>query len=494
MNERKQNKEIQISTTGIVISPYHKNQNYYIEKLTSTYDAIRHKRNPFTGLLLDYDETPPCFVTHLHDPVFLQAQFPDYQVNYLPTIKAHALNKLFRLDDSITPKEVQYEIIQQIINLEKKKQWFVYLSQGLGKTLLTIYLISYFNQKTLVMCYNKDILSQWVSSMKKNSTIDSSEILYIESSVLLKKIIYGDFPVNEYSVFLCTPGLLNSFGKKYGFYMLNVLMEKMHVGLKVYDEAHRNISNMIKINAFTSVDKTIYLSGDFGQSDKTKEVMYYNIFHNVPIIKPSEDLMNTLKFTQCILVQYDSHPTELDKVSVYSKRGFSFFEYMKYQFQKDIFFHVLEYILNMIEKTNENHYKILILVNLIEHVDELYNRLNEKYNVTYDIGKYHSGVSDIEKDYCRDNCNMIVSTYQSFSTGIDVSLIKYVISCSICTKIEDNQSSGRARPLPDGSDAFYFMFADMGFPYTKKKLKMRLNYLEETKIKSITRIAVDEDA
>lgn len=486
-------KEIKITTTGVVISPYRKNQNYYLEKLTSTYDTVRHRRNPFTGLLIDYEETPSCFVTHLHDPIFLQAQFTDYQITYVPAVKADALNTPFHLNDSITPREVQYEVIQQIINLEYKKQWFVYLSQGLGKTLLTIYLMSYFNQKTLIMCYNKDILKQWIHSLKKNSTIESKELLYIESSALLKKIVYGDFPVLEYSVFLCTPGLLNSFGKKYGFHMLNVLVEKMRIGFKIYDESHRNISNMIKINAFTSVDKTIYLSGDFGQSDKVKENMYYNIFHNIPVIKPSEELMNTLKFTQCIVVQYHSHPNELEKVSVYSKRGFSFFEYMKYQFQTKIFFHVLEHVLDMIKKTNQNQYKVLILVNLIEHVDELYDWLDEKYSKTYHIGKYHSGVSDVEKEYCRDACNMIVSTYQSFSTGIDVSLIKYVISCSICTKIDDNQSSGRARPLPDGSDAFYFMFADMGFPYTKKKLKTRLDYLKETKIKNITRIVVEED-
>ena len=48
-----------------------------------------------------------------------------------------------------------------------------------------------------------------------------------------------------------------------------------------------------------------------------------------------------------------------------------------------------------------------------------------------------------------------------------------------------NHASGRARPLPDGSDAFYFMFADMGFSYTKKKLNTRLSYLRQTKIKDI---------
>jgi len=482
--------EIQITTTGVRITPYHKKQNYYLEKLTSTYDKVRHTRHPVTGFYLDYENTDPCFVTHLHDRLFLQAQFPTYKVvDILPT-KEESLNSPFHLNDNITPREVQYVIIQQILSSEKKKQWFVYLSQGLGKTLLTIYLISYFNVKTLIMCYKKDILKQWVSAIKEDSTMDPSRILLIDDSLLLKKIAFGDFPVWEYDIFLCTPGLLNSFGKKYGFHSLNILMEKMKIGFKVFDESHRNISNIIKINAFTSIDKTIYLSGDYGQSDKEKERLYYNIFHNVPIIRPSAELMNTLKFTVAIIVQYNSRPSELDRASVYTKRGFSFYEYMKYQFKQDIFFSTLEYVLDMIRKTNKNNYKILILVNLIEHTDELHRILLEKYGDIYKIGRYHGKVPDEEREECKNSCDMIVSTYQSFSEGLNVSLIKYVISCSICTKIDDNQSSGRARPLADGSDVFYFMFADMGFPYTKKKLKTRIDYLEETKIKKVTRIKI----
>ena len=59
---------------------------------------------------------------------------------------------------------------------------------------------------------------------------------------------------------------------------------------------------------------------------------------------------------------------------------------------------------------------------------------------------------------------------------------------SLCTKIDDNQASGRARPLPDNSSAFYFMFADSGFDYTKKSINKRLSYLQETKIKKITKM------
>ena len=480
--------EVICTTTGVRITPYHQNQNAYFEAMHSVKEMINknfYRRNPVTGFFLDSDE---CYITHLSDPFLLQKEFPDYEIVEKRASKALPLSTPVNLNPDITPREVQYEIIQEVIRMENESQWFVYLSQGLGKTLLTVYLMTYFNVKTLVLCYNKDILTQWREVLIEKTNVNPKKILYLHTSLLLKRIIEGNFPVEEYDIFLATPKLLTSFANRNGFSHLHTLMVRMGIGFKVFDEAHRYITNIIKINAFTSVKRTIYLSGDFGQSNPNKERLYYKMFYKVPVIKPSIDLMNTLKFTVGIVMQYDSHPSEINQMAMYNKRGFSFYEYMKYQFNTEVFFDVLDYTLKMIQKTNQNQYKVLILVNLIDHVDQLYKQLLVDYGNSFQIGRYHSEVPEEEKEETKKHANMIVSTYQSFSTGIDVALIKYVISCSICTKIEDNQSSGRARPLPDGSDAYYFMFADVGFPYTKKKLGNRLQYLKETKIKAIQRI------
>ena len=485
--------EIIITTTGIRITPYKKGQSYYLEKSTSVRNYPYNNRNPVTGFLIPMgdEKNKGTFVTHLHDPNYIQEMFPNYIVKNEKPSEYKQLNYELAINDDVEPREVQYQIIQGIIDTEKKDQWFVYLSQGLGKTLLTVYMIPYFNTKTLIMCYNKTVLNQWLKTIEEKTNIRDKSVLMIDDSLLLHKIEAGEFPAWEYDVFTCTPSLLDKFGKKYGYNKLSNLMKRMGIGFKVFDEAHRNIKNIIKINAFTSVKRTLYLSGDFAQSDKIKEQLYYRIFHGVPVLTPTEELMSTLKFTTAVVVMFNSHPTELEKTSVYSRRGFSFYEYMKYELKKmqdSKLFEVLCFTLDTISKTNTKGYKILILVNLIDHVDLLKDLLEEKYGKRYNVCRFHSQTPDSEKDYCLEYGDMIVSTYQSFSVGIDVSLIKYVISCSICTKIDDNQASGRSRPLPDGSDAFYFMLSDLGFPYTKKKLSGRLGYLQETKIKKIERI------
>lgn len=485
----KETGQIRITTTGTQITPYHKRQNPYLERITSVYQAMPKRKfgkySPVTGYLLESDKEEPSFVTHRHDPIFLQDQFPDYQIVTIPHTPYRMLQKPISIDSDVTPREVQYEMIQDVLVHQGESQWFIHLSQGLGKTLLSVFLIAHFNIRSIIMCYDTKVLRQWERTILEKTDVGSERLLSIDSSKLLYQIVIGDFPAWEYDIFMCTPGLLRSFGTRYGWHLLSPLMERMGIGFKIFDEAHRNIGNMIKINAVTSVAKTLYLSGDFAQSNKQKEQLYFRMFHQVPILRPENEIMNTLRFTQAIVIKYDSKPTELDRASVYSRRGFSYYDYMKYQITTDEWFQTLDLIMDQIITTNVDKRKILILVNMIEHVDLVFHHICEKHEATYVCGRFHSQVPEEERERCIREANLIVSTYQSFSVGIDIASIKYVISGSVCTKVDDNQASGRPRPMADGSDAFYFMMCDMGFPYVKDKLAERLNYLKSTKIKGI---------
>ena len=485
--------KILVSTTGTRILPYQKGQSKLIEYTTSVRNYPRKNRIPVTGFIVPGvcgDE----FITHHHNWDFLQEQFPEYNILKVPETPAEEIKEDFSLNEDIELREVQNQIVNGILEKENAKSWFVYLSQGLGKTLLSVYLIGHFHTKTLIMCYKRSILNQWMITMQKKTTIHPDRILLIGTGELLRQIEFEGYPVEQYDVFLCTPGLLTRYAKEVGYEHLNVLMETMGIGLKIFDEAHRNITNMIKLNAYTSVRHTLYLSGDYAQSNRVKQELFYRMFHDTPVIRPTEELMNSLKYTVAVVVKFNSHPSELEKLSIYTRRGVSFFEYMKYEMRKSSFFHCLKFVIDGIIRTDTVGYKILILVNMIDHVNLLTEMLDEIYHEKYTVCRYHGEMSEEEREHCLQHGTMIVSIYQCFSTGIDMetfsdgldkSLIRYVISGSLCTKIDDNQSGGRARPLPDGSDAFYFMLADFGFDYTKDKLPKRLSYLRETKIKDI---------
>lgn len=486
--------EICYTQNGMRITPYREHQCYQLENMTSIREKGfgGHLRKPITGFLIPFDEKKDSkygtFISHKHNPMFIQSLFPNYQVKYEESNKEKQIIHDFGVNPDISPREAQLQIMNKICKYENSNQWFVYLSQGLGKTLLSVYMITYFHVKSLIMCYNTRVLQQWVNTFKEKTSMDMRAILFINEGKILDKILDGSFPVWEYDIFMCTPKLLTMYGKRYGYKSLSLLMDKMGIGLKIFDEAHRNITNIIKINAYTSVKRTLYLSGDFAQSNTRKEDLYYKIFLGVPVLKPSNVLMNTLKYTIAVVVSYETHPSEEELKSVYPRRGFSFYNYMKYQINQKMFYDTLWFILDSINKANTNNFRILILVNMIEHVNILKDEIEEHYPNRYIVGRYHSGVSEEEKKEAKNNAEIIVSTHSSFGVGIDTTRIKYVISGCVGTKIDDNQASGRARPLEDHSDVFYFMMLDMGFSYCKKTLRDRLDYLEKTKIKAIKHI------
>ena len=489
--------EIRHTITGTRIHPYVFHQCWKLENMTSIHDKgawnYDKMRNPITGFLIpDDEEKDPLsgtFITHRHDSLFIQSLFPDYRVKYDEPFNGKQLNHSFSLNSDVTPREAQTQIIDQIIGEKESHQWFVYLSQGLGKTLLSVYIISYFNTRTIIMCYNTQVLKQWVKTFGERTSINPNSILFIDNGKIFDRIIEGTFPVWEFDIFMCTPKILTMYGQRNGYESISVIFEKMGIGMKIFDEAHRNITNIIKINAYSSINKTLYLSGDFAQSNKRKETLYYRIFHDVPVLRPSSDLMRTLKYTVAVVVSFNSKPKEEDIKFVYTRRGFSFFNYMKYQMTNpEKFFNTLWFILDSINETNVKKFRILVLVNMIDHVDLIKEEIECHYPNRYIVGRYHSNVEKQEKEEARNHAELIVSTHSSFGVGIDISRVKYVISCNIGTKIDDNQGSGRARPLPDHSDAFYFMMVDRGFPYCTKTLEYRLDYLNKTKIKAIKHI------
>ena len=322
--------DIYVTPTGIRITPYYKGQSYPLEKATSVKNYPYNNRNPFTGFLIPSEgkKKEGIFVTHLHDGLFIQDLFPNYRITIEKAMAPKKLSHEIKINEDITPREAQYQVMQGIIDNEKRSSWFVHLTQGMGKTLLTIYMIPYFNYKTLIMCYNTTVLDQWIDSMLTNTNISAKQILRMKSSSLLDAIECGEHSVDDIDIFVCTPGLLTKYGKKYGYDRLDTLFESMGIGLKVFDEAHRNIGNIITINAFTRVEKTLYLSGDFAQSDLRrggKQELFLRMFYNTPVLKPTDELMNSLRYTVATVVFFDSKPTPVDEVSVYTRRGFSFY-------------------------------------------------------------------------------------------------------------------------------------------------------------------------
>ena len=470
------------SKLGCLITPYKKHQSRAIEYNTALYDKVYHRWDEYTGFLLPY-HGESSFMTYDREYSDLIKMFPTYEIKKMPIIKSKSFTNKIHLTNVDKFWEGQSQIIRQIEATKSNENvWFINLQTGQGKTLLATYLSTELNLKTWVLCYSDDILVQWYDAYCDKTDIDQKRILRVTGSII-DKILAGKVDPLEYDIFMCTPMLLDRFGSKRSDYSrIADLFNLCGIGFLIYDEAHRNVSNIVKLNALMNIRYQVYLSADFGQGSYEKEKMYKEIFRNVPVLTPSKELQNTMKYTKLVVMNYNTYPDALEQQEPFNRYGYNPDLYMKYQFKKGILLDAIIYVLNTFLIKDKNH-RALILFTNIEHVDKMYEILTNKYPNLF-VGRFHGNISSTEKENVKKNANIIVATYSSFSTGLDAKDIKYVLSTNQCNKVMDNQSAGRARPLSDGSDAMYFMFVDNGFTYCKRKLKIRLAYLTETKAKN----------
>ena len=471
---------------GTIITPYHKYQCRDLEYNTSIYDRVYHKSKEMTGFFVNnYKPDQDAFITHYLSEDYLAAKFPNYELHQMNQTQAFDISENFKLNEDVQLRDIQGKAANEVISSMKKyREWFINLQTGAGKTVLGAYLSARLHKKTMIICFMKDILSQWKDTYIDKTNINPEKILEINSGKWLEDIYLNNSGDPDHDIYLISPSLITSFLNNHPWYQFGEVINDLGIGLFIFDEGHRNMSAMVKINALTNVKYTLYLSADYAQGDYIKEKLYYRIFQRTKIIKPDEETAKSVKHTKVIVVDYNSHPSVSESTMIYNKYGFSAEYYMDYQLQKGRLIQVLDEVMNLIKTCRTSAYKTLILLEHIRHVDEIYQHLNEKNtDKSIIIGRYHSKMDDDEKENTLEFANVIISTYKSFGTGMDIDDIKYVISLNQCNKITANQAAGRSRALPDGTDSIYFMITDNGFKYCRQKTKTVLGYLVEQKLK-----------
>lgn len=478
MSRSKYTKEIHVTNTGIRIIPFYRNRTCpSLELNNSIYDPVSHRRIEKTGFVKNY-----IYYTYPYSIEKLQAMLPEYKVVYEPEIYPYSSEE-FSFNRGIEFTELQKATIDEIHKFYYKPRIFVNLQTGRGKTFIGIEMIRESHQKGFIICYRSEILRQWMESLETHTNINMKRVKLLHGYKDIDKFFSNDYSPYDFDIYLTTPALLLSYAKKYSWEKVGEFIKMLHIGVKIVDEAHRNIPNTIMIDSVTNVKKSFYLSADFNQANETEAKKFYNVFRGVPVINPIgmefDDKTIMLDYVKVVLLDYDSSPNEVEELMCYGKRGFERFNYMRYQYDKGKIFKCVDTVLDtVVPKLGD--YRLLILTSLVEHTELLYKYVRDRVDSSIKVGMYYGELSsDIKKD-TKENAQIIIATYSSFSVGMDAKDIQYVLSMDQIDLITDNQSAGRARPIP-GRYAFYFICTDYGFGRSVKQRQKRINYLKSTK-------------
>lgn len=428
------------------------------------WDAVRHNID-YIGLYYDKDNK------RLHLPRGIDVDYvkrkvsstmdEDFTSTVVHNNKYSYVSKPIRMR-YLPRDDVQKEALKFILCKDKyalnanKSQFSINLVTGKGKTYISAAAISYLGIRTMIITSQSGILDQWKQRLMEYSDIEESEIVKIEGSPMIARILSGTTKLGNKSVYLCTHSTLHSYGTQHGWDKINELFKVLGIGMKMFDEAHQNFHNMALIDfAACDVWRTYYITATPSRSDRKEDQIYKLYMKNVPDISLFDPDVDN--HTNYIAIKYNSYPKPTDitacKTSVY---GLSNPPYIDYLMRNERFWIMFDYIFSLIYKAGG---RALFYIGTNAGILKVKERILFNYpELVNDVGVY-SSISE-DKQYQKTK-KYILTTTKSAGAGEDIAHLKYsvVLAEPFKSEVLARQTLGRTRD----SNTTYIELVDVGF-------------------------------
>jgi hypothetical protein len=222
------------------------------------------------------------------------------------------------------------------------------------------------------------------------------------------------------------------------------------------------------------ISETIYLSATALRSNRNEDYVFQLAYKNLPSYG-DEMLINYKKYLNCIYVFYDSNPEYYHVHACTKFYGFDTRAFANHIFapeRRSIIFKILQWALNLSLEHTQPTDKIVIILELTNHVAMLKKAI-EAWYPSHTVGDYTSNVAKKDKHTMLNN-RIIVSTNKSFGTGSDLQGKLRVLINTITyeSAVTANQLPGRLRDIPHKS-VYYIDLVDKGFKRTYEHYNTR---------------------
>lgn len=465
---------IQVNHTSIIVPNYELGDNEVVEKHLSYWNKSEFTFEPMCYM---YDEEKKELkIPRGVDINYLEKKFDCLsEVNYKPDDYENISIKLKTLPrDDVQKNAISFLIGENDFKYTKKySQLTLNLATGAGKTYATIAALSLLSMKTMIITHIDRIKVQWYKSLLKFTDLDESYICNISNSKALEKLM--ELKINKFKIYLVNHGTLQSYAKKHGWDSLSEVFNHLKIGVKIYDEAHLNFANIIKIDLNTNTKKTFYLTATFQRSDYLQQKLFDICFKNIAKYGESTK-QEARKHMIYIGFMFNTKPNLGVQSSMFSRfHGFNKLKYSNYQMNNQKFYDTLLYILNYFKDKDG---KIMILSSKIEMTESIRDFLIDAFP-DKTVSVYHSQIKGEEREKALQ-ADIISTTPQSAGTGVDIPGLRFCIMTeAYSSKVQADQVSGRLREYGREDYTFYIEMVDMGFKKVYDMYKRRLKVFKE---------------
>lgn len=375
------------------------------------------KVEPFNYMKDEYNKTDDSFLLYKEnsEKIYLPRYYglENFSIPKIVKLNKHSeINVNFKYN----LRPIQNPIVKSYIkniNFETGGGGVICAGCGVGKTVISLYILSLLKVKTLILVHKEFLLNQWIDRIKE----------FLNSDLSIGRIQGKIIDVDKDIVI----GMLQTVTKD--------KITKEHLkdfGLVIYDECHHLGARMFsKSLAKTNFKYSLGLSATPERKDGLSKVF---LWHLGKIVyredKKTDDtvLVRNYKYinsdeTYCkIVLNYKKqiqNPVIISNISQCEKRNM--------------------FIIYLLKPLLEEKRKILILSERLIQIDFIFKKINEIYE-NYTVGKYIGKLKQDQLDQALQ-CDVIVGSYSMIEEGFDCKELNTLIMATPKNSIE--QAVGR---------------------------------------------------
>lgn len=447
--------------TSILVTEYDKGDCEQLEGYFTLYDPITHSKY-IKGIIFDEENRqlilPRGLDIYLIEKLLGVEAEVDYNYNEYDCVEPIMIKLLPR--DDMQKQTLRFVLGEgEYKHNQRKSQLCVNNNTGSGKTYVGSMTIAYTLYKTIIIAANIGVLDQWTERLKQYTDITERDICVISGAGTVYRLYNNG--TGKYKIFMVTHATLNSIARSDGWPAVTELFKFLKVGLKIIDEYHQNFDNIIYIDGFTNVYKSLYLSATPMRSNEQENRIYQYTFKNIPGIDLFDE--ETDPNTDYIAIRFNSKPTASQVSDCRNQYGLDRNKYVSYLVKQGEFELILYYVAKICKNTNG---KVLIYIGVNSSIVYVRDWLIKNFpELRTKIGVYTSIIGKDEKRAMLDR-KIILSTTKSCGAAMDIHGLKGTILLAEPFKsaVLARQTLGRTR----GKNTWYIEFVDVAFVYTKR--------------------------
>lgn len=379
----------------------------------------------------------------------------DYIVSRTPIECAHTRSTTFTRNPGVGPRDDMQRRAVEYLRINAGTRCGLEIQTGGGKTGCTLLTCEQLKHPTLIIV--EGLLEQWVQEVHKFLDIAEDKVYVIQGNQSIKDLFESDLKPD---IFIASLATLRSYVKNEELYTTlptySEFIQHYGIGIKVIDEAHKNLHATSLIDMCGDVATNYYLTATF-IGTKSARGIFEIYFPNQ--IRYSEDYEQ-----YCEVIGYSYY----SRIPPRSTMMFGMYNHARVE--------------KMMLKNKERLYnvylhRILIPIIARHYMDKQYP--GKKLLIYFTLKKFIKQIAkDLQKVYPelkvvtyldkdpRSNLlegDLIVSTHKGAGTGTDIpNLVTIINTVSVAAESTIRQILGRLRKLKDGCTPTFVDIHDYG--------------------------------